>query len=43
MIWEFACSIATEEFSKEDFELDSQVILRMLAELKKDVVELKGK
>ena len=42
-VWEFACSIATEEFSKEDFELDNQVILRMLAELKKDVVELKGK
>lgn len=36
-IWGFACSIATEEFTKDDFELDSQVIIRLLAELKEEV------
>lgn len=42
-VWEFACSITTEEFGKEDFELDNQMILRMLADLKKEVMELKEK
>lgn len=40
-VWKFACSIATEEFSNEDFELDNQVIIRMLADLKKEVIGLR--
>jgi len=36
-VWAFACSIATEEFTKDDFELDSQVIIRLLTELKEEV------
>jgi len=40
-IWEYACSIATEEFTKEDFNTDQQQIIEMLKELKKEVNELK--
>lgn len=40
-IWEFACSIATKEFSKNDFQLDNLVIMNMLSELKNEVMELK--
>lgn len=36
-IWAYACSIATEEFTKADFELDNQVIIRLLSELKEEV------
>jgi len=40
-VWEFACSIATEEFTKEDFNLDNQVIIGLLADLNKEVKSLK--
>lgn len=40
-IWEYACSISTEEFSKGDFNTDQQQIIEMLKELKKEVNELK--
>src|SRR5690625_7349604 len=40
-IWEFACSIATEEITKEDFDLDSQVIIELLADLNKEDENLK--
>ena len=40
-IWEYACSIATEEFTKEDFNTDQQQIIELLKELKKEVNELK--
>ena len=39
--WSFACSIDTEEFTKDDFELDSQVIIRLLAELKMKIEEVR--
>lgn len=42
-IWEYACSIATKEFSKDDLQLDSVAIMRMLRELKNEVKELKEK
>lgn len=42
-IWEYACSIATEEFAKEDFNTDQLQIIEMLKELKKEVNELKKK
>lgn len=41
-VWEYACSFATEEFSKDDFVLDSHEVLRMLKELKVDMEELKS-
>ena len=40
-IWEYACSISTEEFTKEDFNTDQQQIIEMLKELKKEVNALK--
>ena len=40
-IWEYACSISTEEFTKEDFNTDQQQIIELLKELKKEVNELK--
>lgn len=40
-VWEYACSIATEEFTSDDFEMDSQVVIRLLAELKEEVARLK--
>lgn len=40
-IWEYACSILTDEFTKEDFNTDQQQIIEMLKELKKEVNELK--
>lgn len=40
-IWEYACSIATKEFSKDDFNLDSIAIVRMLHELKEEVKGLR--
>lgn len=40
-IWEYACSIATDEFTKEDFNTDQQQVIMMLKELKREVKELK--
>ncbi len=40
-IWEYACSIATEEFSKEDYNLDNQTIISMFRELKAEVANLR--
>ena len=40
-VWKFACSIATEEFTEEDFDLDNQVIIGLLADLKEEVKSLK--
>ncbi|MBZ4190809.1 MULTISPECIES: XRE family transcriptional regulator [Bacteroidota] len=40
-IWEFACSIATKEFSKDDFQLENIVILQMLHELKEEIRHLR--
>lgn len=42
-IWEYACSISTQEFTKEDFNTDSQLVVHMLKELKTDIKELKKK
>ena len=39
-IWAYVCSIATEEFTKADFELDNQVIIRLLSELKGEVKKM---
>lgn len=40
-IWQFACSITTQEFSTNDFELDTQTVLSMFAELKQELQNLK--
>lgn len=40
-IWEYVCSIATTEFTADDFNLESQVIVRMFQELKHEVQDLK--
>lgn len=40
--WEYACSIATLEFTKDDFEMDNQVIIRLLSELKEEINHLKS-
>jgi transcriptional regulator with XRE-family HTH domain len=40
-IWQFACSITTQEFSKSDFELDTQTILSMFSEVKQELQNLK--
>lgn len=42
-IWQYACSIATTEFTKEDFNVDNQVVLGMFRELKNEIAALKGK
>lgn len=42
-IWEYACSISTKEFTKDDFNLDNQVIIGMFQQLKRELEELKGK
>ncbi|WP_448607263.1 XRE family transcriptional regulator [Paenimyroides ceti] len=42
-IWEYTCSIATDEFKKEDFAPDHQTIIQMLKELKGEIKELKSK
>ncbi|MCO5232743.1 MAG: helix-turn-helix domain-containing protein [Chitinophagales bacterium] len=39
-IWEFACSIATKEYTKDDFQLDNQLIINMFKELKERIQEL---
>ena len=40
-IWEFACSITTQEYTKADLQLDNFAIIRKLDELKKEVNDLK--
>jgi len=40
-IWKFACSITTQEFSRSDFELDTQTVLTVFAELKQELQNLK--
>lgn len=40
-IWQYACSIATEEFTPDDFHLDYQTVISMFQELKKDITALK--
>ncbi len=40
-LWEYAASIATKEFTKEDFNLDNQTIISMFHELKTEVANLK--
>lgn len=40
-IWEFACSIATQEFSKTDFQLDNIKVLNLFEELKNEIQELR--
>lgn len=42
-VWEFACSIATKEFSKADFQLDNNIILQTLNELKEEIKMLREK
>lgn len=39
-IWQFACCITTQEFSQSDFELDTQTILSMFAEVKQELKNL---
>jgi len=39
-IWEFACSIATKEFSKSDFNLENIEVINMFQELKKEIKKL---
>lgn len=41
-VWEHACSIATHEFTQEDFEMDNQTIIRLLSDLKKEIKLLKS-
>lgn len=41
-IWEYTCSIATEEFTKEDFTLDNQMVISMFRELKTEIMALKN-
>ncbi|HLT49265.1 MAG TPA: LexA family transcriptional regulator [Aequorivita sp.] len=41
-IWEFAASIARQEFSKEDFNIDNQTIISMFQELKEELYQLKN-
>lgn len=41
-LWEHACVINTQEFSKEDFNPDYTAIISMLAELKSEVGSLKN-
>jgi len=40
-IWEYACSISTHEFAKEDFNTDQIQIIELLKELKTEVKALK--
>lgn len=42
-IWEYACSIATKEFSNDDFKNDNHLILSLLKDLKHEVKGLKEK
>lgn len=42
-IWEFTASIATQEFTKEDFNIDNQTIISMFQELKRELHLLKNK
>ncbi|GEN71271.1 XRE family transcriptional regulator [Chryseobacterium lathyri] len=39
-IWEFRCSIATEEFDRNSSELDNETIIRMFNEIKSDLSKL---
>ncbi|MNH20861.1 hypothetical protein D3C79_806480 [compost metagenome] len=39
-IWEFRCSIATDEFDKNSSELDNETIIRMFNEIKSDLSKL---
>lgn len=41
-IWEYSCSIAKKEFAKNDFNLDSQNILKMFEEIKIDINRLRN-
>lgn len=38
-IWEFAASIATQEFTKDDFNMDNQTIISMFQELKRELCQ----
>ncbi|MBA5791595.1 LexA family transcriptional regulator [Flavobacterium sp. xlx-214] len=40
-LWEYACSIATEEFNTSDFHIDHQAVISMFHELKTDLQQLK--
>lgn len=40
-IWEYSCSIAKKEFDKNDFNLDSQNILKMFEEIKQEISRIK--
>jgi len=42
-LWEYAASIATQEFTKEDFNLDNLTIISMFRELKAEVANLKNR
>lgn len=42
-IWQYAASITLQEFSREDLNLDNQIIISMFKELKEEVRELKKK
>ncbi|REC79463.1 XRE family transcriptional regulator [Chryseobacterium elymi] len=39
-IWEFRCSIATDEFDRNSSELDNETIIRMFNEIKSDLSKL---
>ncbi|MBN9294261.1 MAG: helix-turn-helix domain-containing protein [Flavobacteriia bacterium] len=41
-IWEYAASIATQEFTREDFNLDHQTVIQMFRELKNQLKDIKG-
>lgn len=40
-LWEYAASIATSEFTKDDFNLDNQTVISMFRELKTELANLK--
>lgn len=41
-VWEYACSIATKEFTSEDFNLDNQTVISMFRDLKTEIMALKN-
>lgn len=41
-IWEYVSSIATQEFTKTDFNLDNHTVIRLFQEIKDEVIKLKN-
>lgn len=41
-IWKYGCSIATEEYNRNDFILDNQTVIKMFNEIKNKIEDLKN-